>query len=165
MSKTNIEKEHDPALPPESEAVDSNLEKIREILVGAEKRDSDRRFLQIEARLAKDVGSVREEIKKTIGTLEEYLRRELESLRRTDDEASRQTKELREKVFDLSKSVSAEMLRQMEELTSLLEGAARDLEGRKMERAALGGLLQEMGMRLSQESPILEKRSSLKKAG
>src|SRR5438445_469176 len=57
-----------------------NLEKVRDILFGAQMRDQDRRFGRLEERLAKDLADVREETKARLESLEAYLKKEVQSL-------------------------------------------------------------------------------------
>jgi len=177
-TKTTASGEPAQPAPETARDIDSNLDKIREILIGTQARETDRRVSQIELHLSKELATIRDETKRSLESLENYIRKEIESLtsfarqeqnqriesvRRTDDELSKQTRELREKTFDLSKFLSEEIARRADELTKFIESAIKELDGRKMERNALGGLLQEMGMRLTEQFTLSEGRAELKR--
>ena len=57
-----------------------NLDKVRDILFGAQVRESDRRFVRMEEKLAKDSEDLRAEIRKRLDALESYVKAELETL-------------------------------------------------------------------------------------
>jgi hypothetical protein len=57
-----------------------NLEKIRDILFGAQMQDYHRRFLRLEERLLKEASELRDEFRRRHDTLEAYMRKEMEAL-------------------------------------------------------------------------------------
>ena len=57
-----------------------NIDQIRDIIFGAQMRDYDRRFVQLEERLLKDSADLREELGRRHTALEAYIRREFEAL-------------------------------------------------------------------------------------
>ena len=57
-----------------------NIEQIRDIIFGTQMRDYDRRFAQLEERLLKDSSDLRDELRNRYTSLEEFIRREIESL-------------------------------------------------------------------------------------
>jgi hypothetical protein len=57
-----------------------NLEKIRDILFGAQVHDFEKRFARLEERLMKETTDARAETKKRFDTLESFIRKEIESL-------------------------------------------------------------------------------------
>jgi len=57
-----------------------NIDQIRDIIFGAQMRDYDRRFAQLEERLLKDSADLRDELGRRYASLEEYIRREMEAL-------------------------------------------------------------------------------------
>ena len=57
-----------------------NIDQIRDIIFGAQMRDYDRRFAQLEERLLKDSADLREELRQRYASLEEYIRREMDTL-------------------------------------------------------------------------------------
>lgn len=57
-----------------------SLDKVRDLLFGAQIRDSESRFDQLEERMAAGMGDLREEIRRRFEALEKYLKSETESL-------------------------------------------------------------------------------------
>ncbi len=57
-----------------------SLDKVRDILFGAQMRDADRRFQRLEERLVKDQTDIREESRKRLETLEQFMRGEVQSI-------------------------------------------------------------------------------------
>jgi hypothetical protein len=57
-----------------------NLDKIRDILFGAQMRDMDKHFARLEERLQKDLSELKEETRGRFASLEEFLKKEMESL-------------------------------------------------------------------------------------
>jgi DNA anti-recombination protein RmuC len=57
-----------------------SIDKIRDILFGAQARDYDKRFVRLEERLAKESSDLREEVKRLFNSLENYIKQEFESL-------------------------------------------------------------------------------------
>ncbi len=71
---------------------DGNIDKIRDILFGSQARDFDRRFSRLEDRLIKDVEEMRDETRKKLDTLEDFIKSEVKSL--TDRLVSEQNSRL-----------------------------------------------------------------------
>ena len=59
---------------------EEHLDKIRDILVGSQMRESDKRFGRLEKQLSKEITSIREEFTKRHDSLEAYIKTELQSL-------------------------------------------------------------------------------------
>ena len=57
-----------------------NLEKIREILFGAQVHDFEKRFTRLEEKLLKETADSRAETKKRFDAMEAFIRKEIESL-------------------------------------------------------------------------------------
>ena len=57
-----------------------SLDKIRDILFGAQARDFDKRFARLEERLTKESSDLRESVKRHFDSLENYIKQEFESL-------------------------------------------------------------------------------------
>jgi archaellum component FlaC len=57
-----------------------NLEKIREILFGAQVHDFEKRFTRLEEKLLKETSDARAETKKRFDSMEAFIRKEIESL-------------------------------------------------------------------------------------
>lgn len=83
------------------ESAGGNVDKIRDLLFGAQMRDYDKRFARLEERLLKESGELREETRQRFDALESFLKNELAALSdriksearqrdERDDELSRQ---------------------------------------------------------------------------
>lgn len=64
----------------EPAAAAGNIDQIRDIIFGTQMRDYDRRFSQLEERLLKDSADLRDEFRQRLTSLEEYVRREMDTL-------------------------------------------------------------------------------------
>src|SRR6516165_2538276 len=58
----------------------ANVDKIRDILFGANMREYEKRFARLEERLTKSSEALRDDLKKRFEALESYVKDELESL-------------------------------------------------------------------------------------
>jgi DNA anti-recombination protein RmuC len=58
----------------------ASIDKVRDILFGAQMREYDRRFSRLEERLLKETSDLKDDVRKRLGALEEYLKQELEAL-------------------------------------------------------------------------------------
>ncbi len=96
-----------------------NVDKIREILFGSNIREYERRFAQIEARLAKEVAEIKEETRRRLNALEISASREIESLNSRIEKERQERGESGEK---LSPDVT--------ELANNLERKTRQIEDR-----------------------------------
>jgi hypothetical protein len=57
-----------------------NIDKIRDILFGAQSREFDKRMARLDERLTKEAGNLKDDIRRRFEALETYVKRELESL-------------------------------------------------------------------------------------
>jgi len=69
-----------PQLSPGDLAVGGNLEKVRDLLFGAQMRDMENHFARLEERLQKDIAELKDETRGRFESLEVFLRKEIESL-------------------------------------------------------------------------------------
>ena len=58
----------------------NSLGKVRDILVGSQMREVDKKFSRLEERLVKECSDLRDETRKRLDTLENYIKEEAESL-------------------------------------------------------------------------------------
>ncbi|MBD6616550.1 hypothetical protein FNW02_12075 [Komarekiella sp. 'clone 1'] len=58
----------------------NSLDKVRDILVGNQMREVEKKFTRLEERLVKESANVRDEAKKRLDALETYIKKEIESL-------------------------------------------------------------------------------------
>lgn len=94
-----------------------NLDKIRDILFGAQAREHDRRFAQLEQHLIREASDLRTDLKRRFESLELYIKKEVEAL------TSRLTKEQEvrgESVTNLTQDLT--------QLAATLEDKARLLD-------------------------------------
>ncbi|MBI4000461.1 MAG: hypothetical protein HY348_01590 [Nitrospira defluvii] len=75
----------------EENAAGTNLDKIRDILFGAQVRDHERRFTKLEAQLLAEAAQLRNDLKERFASLEQYIRNEVNNVtgRLTAEEHSR----------------------------------------------------------------------------
>ncbi|HVE65976.1 MAG TPA: hypothetical protein VNC59_05305 [Thermoanaerobaculia bacterium] len=93
-----------------------NLEKIRDILFGAQVHDFEKRFARLEERLLKETADARADTKKRFESLESFIKKEVESLadRLKTEQADRAEsvkeigRELRETAKTLEKRLAAQ---------------------------------------------------------
>ena len=95
----------------------SNIDKIRDILFGVQMRDYERRFARLEERLLKDTSDLKDEVKKRVDALEQYIRNETGSL------ADRLKTEREERVDG-----AAEAMRELRESSRAHEKRASQLD-------------------------------------
>ena len=94
-----------------------NLDKIRDILFGAQAREHDRRFAQLEQHLIREASDLRNDLKRRFESLELYIKKEVDAL------TSRLTKEQEvrgESVTNLTQDLT--------QLAATLEDKARLLD-------------------------------------
>ena len=101
--------------PNKNDSVDGseNLQKVREILFGAQARESETRQNRLEERLTKESVDLRNEIRRRFESLEQFVKAELESvmnrLRDEQSERNANIKELSQDISDASKSHEARL--------------------------------------------------------
>lgn len=109
------------------EAGVASLEKIREILFGVQMRDVDRRFAKLEERLVKETGDLRDDLRKRLAALEQYIKSEVESLSsRLRAEHERRT-DVAAEISRHVDSVASTFTRKTASLDEHLERAQREL--------------------------------------
>ena len=65
---------------PADELGAGSLDKVRDILFGAQVRDADKRFARLEERIAKESAELKDDVRKRLGVLEQFVKHEIESL-------------------------------------------------------------------------------------
>ena len=103
--------------PPDDRSASGNLDKIRDILFGAQAREHERRFAQLEQHLIREATDLRNDLKRRFETLELYIKKEVDAL------TSRLAKEQEvrgESVMNLTQELT--------QLAATLENKARLLE-------------------------------------
>jgi hypothetical protein len=96
-----------------------NLEKIREILFGAQVSDFEKRFVRLEERLLKETSDARAETKKRFDAMESFIRKEIESLadrlKVEQGERADASKELSRELRDTAKGLEKKLSQQDEQ--------------------------------------------------
>ena len=98
-----------------------NLEKIREILFGAQVHDFEKRFTRLEEKLLKETADSRAETKKRFDAMEAFIRKEIESLvdrvKTEQGERSEALKEISRDLRDTAKNLEKKLM-QLDEQTT-----------------------------------------------
>ena len=88
-----------------------NLDKVRDILFGAQSREYEKRFARLEERLLKEANELRNDLKSHFDSLEIYVKKEVESLtgrmKNEHNEKSEAMKVLGSELGDLSKQIQS----------------------------------------------------------
>jgi len=163
----------------EAAAGGESIEKVRDILFGAQVRDFEKRFSNLETHLRKEVGALSSEMSKRFDSLEKYVKKELASLgeqfraeqnlraksvkelsRRLDntdkdladleDKSTTAQRDLRQQILEQSKTLRSESRKQHKELSTALDKATEQLRVDKTNRSDLASLLVDMAMSLNQ---------------
>jgi hypothetical protein len=79
VSKQDAKRSAEPKAGPAA-AEEDHLDKVRDILFGAQVRESESRFKTIEQRLAKDVAAMQAQFSKRCDSLEQYAKSEMAAL-------------------------------------------------------------------------------------
>jgi hypothetical protein len=58
----------------------ASIDKVRDILFGVQMRDYDKRFVRLEERLLKETSDLKDDVRKRLLALEQYVKQELEAL-------------------------------------------------------------------------------------
>lgn len=142
-----------------------NIDQIRDIIFGAQMRDYDRRFAQLEERLLKDSADLREELRQRYASLEEFIRREMDALNeRVSAEQRGRVSQLQEVAGNLEQS-SRTADRRFQETGEELARTQRDLRGELARHAAnfaeeLNRRGAELGGALKREADELHNRKA-----
>ncbi len=125
-----------------------NLDKIRDILFGAQAREHERRFAQLEQHLIREASDLRNDLKRRFETLELYIKNEVDALtsRLTNEQEVRGesvtnlTKELTQlaatlehKASQLEKQAAQVQAHSMQQLTERASELAADIRARHAE--------------------------------
>jgi hypothetical protein len=98
-----------------------NLEKIRDILFGAQVQDFEKRFARLEERLLKETADARAETKKRFDALEAFIKKEVESLseriKTEQSERNEAGKELSREMREASRTLEKK-LAQLDDVTT-----------------------------------------------
>jgi hypothetical protein len=120
----------------EDPSASGNLDKIREILFGAQARDHERRFAQLEQRLIQEAEQLRADLKRRFDTLEAYVKKEFDGLTdRLSQEHETRSGAVRNLTQDLLQLTAASE-QKARHLEALAAQAQRELHDQFTARAA-----------------------------
>jgi hypothetical protein len=112
---------------PDSPSV-ANLDKVRDILFGAQMRDYDRRFTRLEERMLKEVSDARDDTRRRFDQLENFIRQEIaalgERLRAENQQRSEATEDITRELRDTSKTIN-QKISQLDEQTAQMSREMR----------------------------------------
>lgn len=110
------------SLPVANSVADESLDKVRDILFGAQSREFERRFALLEEDLLRKTAEAREEARQRLETLEAYLRQEVEQLsERIETEQAERAKMIHGLSLDLH-----ELTQQLDEKINSLDTATHE---------------------------------------
>ena len=113
----------------------ANVDKIRDILFGANMREYEKRFARLEERLTKSSEALREDLKKRFDALESFVREEMESLsQRLKAEKAERAESLKELTRE-SRDSSKTLEKKLSHVEEQLAGAQGDLRARILEQS------------------------------
>jgi hypothetical protein len=151
----------------------ASIDKVRDILFGNHVREFERRFARLEERIVKETIDLKEDVRNRVEALEQYTKREMESLteklradynervessaalgRRisgVDEQLARSQRELRQQILEQQQRLSDDIRKKMDEVLAALAHETQTLRSDKADRASLAALLTEMAMRLTND--------------
>ena len=157
MEEESVQEPSDPNL---------DLEKLREVLFGAVRRDLERRLVLLEERLGRELAQLRAEIEDAVAPIERFGREEIQALgtrlrdqdqlrvdaiRASEDRAKQLVDELRVHALEEIKLAMDQARRREDAFTTGMRKAIRELDTRKVDRTALAGLLSETAVHVGRE--------------
>lgn len=93
---------------PGDEQSSANLDKVRDILFGGQARDYDRRFQRVEERLLRETAELKDDVRKRLSVLEQFVKDEMASLAARiaaeHEERTDATKDLEREARDAAKA-------------------------------------------------------------
>jgi seryl-tRNA synthetase len=115
---------NDPAqsyAPSQEPVSPGNIEKIRDILFGAQMRDYDRRFGRLEEKLLKETADLREETRRRFDSLENFIKQEIAALsdrvKAENQQSSQASEEITRELRDTARSIG-QKINQLDEQTA-----------------------------------------------
>lgn len=135
-----------------------SLDKIRDILFGAQAQDYESRFAELEKRLIKEFSETRREFEDRLESLEDSMKKELETLK---DLLNAEKKDRRELAKETSKRF-ADASRNLQKLDDELTESQERLQNVKADRSVVADLFVQLAERLTSyaASPRSENRDA-----
>ena len=145
---------------PVDDASTGNLDKVRDILFGGQARDYDRRFQRLEERLLKETAELKDDLRKRLSTLEQFVKQEAASLadriKTEHDERTDATKDLARDAREAAKAFEKKT-GQLDDQVGKVQRELRQqiLEARQSLTDDFRQKIDDVLLRLSQESSDL----------
>ena len=153
-----------------------NLDKVKEILFGAEKRETERRFAQLEKSIRADLNDTVKQISQRLDGLETFVKKEFKTasderrselrareaedesiskrITKLDEQSSKDRQDLREQLLEQSKTLRTELHERAKDLSDALKASTKQLTDDKTSRSDLASLFVDLAMRLSKDVEI-----------
>lgn len=112
-----------------------NLEKVREILFGAQIQEYEKRFTRLEERLGKECGILRDDTRKRLDSLEMYIKQEIESLAETVKKQQVAQSEALKELEQENKNQTVSLNHKISELDQQASRSASDLRQQILEQS------------------------------
>jgi len=160
VESKNASNKPDGKAAPLEDASSGNLDKVRDILFGGQARDIDRRFQRLEDRLLKETAELKDDIRKRLTTLEQFVKQEAASLaeriKTEHDERTDATKDLARDARDTAKAFEKKT-GQIDDQVGKVQRELRQqiLDARQSLTDDLRQKIDDVLLRLSQESADL----------
>ena len=132
---------------PDDPSASGHLDKIRDILFGAQAREHDRRFAQLEQHLIREAADLRNDLRRRFESLEGYIKKEVDAL------TGRLTKEQEVREESVTKLTA-----DLRQVAATLEEKARQLEAQTSQ--AQSHLLQQLADRTSELATDVQARQA-----
>ncbi len=172
------------AKPPARDGLGTeNISKVRDILVGPQLRETEKRLTRLEQRLATEVSRIWGEATKRFDSVESYIKKDAEALsgqlareqgdradslkevsqkiqdannnlQRLRDELATAQRQLQQQLLDQSKTLRDESRQQNDAISAALDRAVQELRSEKTDRVALAALFAEVSARLTENLEI-----------
>jgi hypothetical protein len=136
---------------PDDPSASGNLDKIRDILFGAQAREHERRFAQLEQHLIREAADLRNDLKRRFESLEGYIKKEVdvltsrltkeqevrgESVTKLTADLTQLAASLKEKAHQLEQQSSQAQSHVLQQLTVRTKELAADVSARHAETAS-----------------------------
>ena len=130
VKNTRPETPADEARGPEA----GNMDKIRDLLVGPQMRDHDRKVSRLEERLERELAAMRDELKKSLTMFESYIKQEIEALSGRLRSEQNDRKTAVQTLGDEAKALAQRLQQTASQLDEQLATNQRDLRQQLLEQ-------------------------------
>jgi vacuolar-type H+-ATPase subunit I/STV1 len=172
------------AKPPAREALGTeNISKVRDILVGPQLRETEKRLSRLEQRLTSEVTRIWGEATKRFDSVESYMRKDADAfsgqlareqgdraeslkevsqklqdansaIQRLREELASVQRQIQQQLLDQATALRDESRQQNEAISAALDRAVEELRAEKTDRVALAALFAEVSARLTENLEI-----------